>query len=136
MCLASFGLSEADILTWANQRVHAAGSSLRLSGFGDPAVRSGVYVLALLQAVAPECVSSTDILAGLTSDECRLNAMLAISTTHKLGGAIFATWEDVTEARPRMMLCLFAAVMAEDLRRGNARGDLTLAGSTYVGVIE
>ena len=34
-----------------------------------------------------------------------------------MGCRVFCTWEDIVEARPKMMICLFAAAMAEDMRR-------------------
>ena len=42
---------------------------------------------------------------------------LAVSSAHKMGLQVFLVWEDIVQVRPKMMLCLLAAAMAEDLRR-------------------
>ena len=71
----------------------------------------------LLRAVAEECVDAEEILPGGTGEECKLNAKYAISCAFKMGCAVFLVWEDIVEVRPKMVLCLMAAVMAIDMQR-------------------
>ena len=117
--LDELGLGEGDVLEWANCQVrrHDDAFEMRLRGFADAQIRTGVFVLRLLRAVAPECTREELILPGDTEEERAQNARYAISCAHKAGCTVFATWEDVIEGRPRMILCLLAALMAEDLRR-------------------
>ena len=123
--LADLGMQDADVLRWANTKVHAAEGEAEplLASFHDPKIRSGVFVCKLLLAVAPECVRREAIEAGTTAEECKLNAKYAISCAHKAGLVVFATWEDLIEVRPKMTLCLLAAAMAEDMRRASLSKD-------------
>ena len=98
--LGELGVTEADILAWANRRVAAAGKvAQRIETFSDPSLQSGVFLLELLAAVGPECAAAERILAGDSADEQRLNATLAISWAHKMGCTVFATWEDLVRGR-------------------------------------
>jgi len=85
--------------------------------YSDASIRDGVFLLQLLRSVAEDCVKPELILNGATEHERQQNAKYAISCAHKMGSMVFATWEDIVEARPRSILCFLAAAMAEDLRR-------------------
>lgn len=115
--LVGLGVSEKSILSWANSRAQAASRLDAIKSFSDPALQSGVFLLELLAAVAPECVSREQALPGESAEERRLNALYAISCAHKMGFMIFATWEDLVEAQPKAVLLVLAAAMQEDLRR-------------------
>uniref|UniRef100_A0A7S3SBB2 Calponin-homology (CH) domain-containing protein n=1 Tax=Emiliania huxleyi TaxID=2903 RepID=A0A7S3SBB2_EMIHU len=116
--LEALGMGDADMLEWANCQIKRHDEAMpNLRNFADPQIRTGVFLLKLLRSVAPECAREELILSGTTEEERAQNARYAISCAHKAGCTVFATWEDVVEGRPRMMLCLLAAIMAEDLRR-------------------
>lgn len=129
--LAQLGLGEADVLRWANCQLRrcdamatpagaapaAKATSLSIGSFADPALRSGVALLRVLHAVAPECVDLCQALPGEGAQEAMLNAKYVISCAHKMGCSHFTAWEDVVELRPKMVMCLLAAAMAEDMRR-------------------
>ena len=112
MISAALDTDEKDILAWANRKVAGAGSPLQISSLRDPSLRSGVFLLTLLRAVAPECVDAAEVLGGTTAEECKLNAKYAISCAHKMGCRVFATWEDIVEARAarKLPLCLLVAL--------------------------
>lgn len=120
--LEQLGLGEGHILEWANSQVMACGINMQLHCLTDPVLRSGVFLLHLLRSVAPECVSQDKILSGDDPDEWRQNAMYAISCAHKIGCTVFALWEDIVEVKAKMYLVLFAAAMAEYLRREEVAG--------------
>ena len=124
--LASIGMSEADIVRWANQRAGYSGSVLHIkrcdgslllaaccwvlaltsyyhfSRCGDPSLRTGVFLLQLLGAVALECVDAAEVLPGATERECTLNARYAISCAHKMGCRVFLTWEDIVQVEYKL----------------------------------
>ena len=85
---------------WANQRVGSIGSSLRIERCGDESVRTGVFLLQMLRAVAPECVDEALIYAGGTQQERKLNAKYGISCAQKMGCRVFLTWEDIAQVKP------------------------------------
>jgi len=115
--LADLGMGERDILAWANCTVAREDAALRVNSFSDASLRSGVFILKLARAVAPECVETSEILAGDSREQCELNARYAISCVFKMGCTVFAIWEDIVLVRSKMLMTIFAAVMSEDLRR-------------------
>ena len=115
--LAQLGISDRDVIRWANLRVRGSGSRLQIKKPSDVTLRNGVYLLQLEHAVAPECVSADEMLDGSTALECKLNAKYAVSCSHKMGCRVFLTWEDILEVKPRAMLTLLAAIMAIDMKR-------------------
>ena len=117
--LSSMGMTERDIVRWANQRVGSIGSSLRIERCGDESVRTGVFLLQMLRAVAPDCVDEAQVYGGGTQQECKLNAKYGISCAQKMGCRVFLTWEDIVQAKPKMVLTLLAAAMQQDMLRRN-----------------
>ncbi|EOD10252.1 hypothetical protein EMIHUDRAFT_67717, partial [Emiliania huxleyi CCMP1516] len=108
--LDELDMDSAHVLAWANARVLSAGCDVQLSKFGDPAVKSGVFLLELMRAVAPLAIREDLIKPGITELERQLNAKLAISTAHKMGARVFCGWQDILEARPKLVLSMIAAV--------------------------
>ena len=88
-----------------------------LTRCGDPSLRTGVFLLQLLGAVAPDCVVAKEVLSGATERECTLNARYAISCAHKMGCRVFLTWEDIAQVKPKMVLTLLAAAFQQDMLR-------------------
>uniref|UniRef100_A0A7S0LPT6 Calponin-homology (CH) domain-containing protein n=1 Tax=Coccolithus braarudii TaxID=221442 RepID=A0A7S0LPT6_9EUKA len=115
--LDELGMTESDMLGWANCQVARIDPSRQINGFSDVRLRSGVFLLQLALSVAPECVEAAKILPGETAEECEINARYAISCVLKMGACVFAVWEDIVEVRPKLLMTIFAAVMAEDLHR-------------------
>ena len=56
------------------------------------------------------------VTAGKTPEDKKLNARLAISCARRAGCMIFALWEDVVEAKPKMLLVMFATLMQLDIK--------------------
>ena len=146
------------LIGWANRRVGEAdagggggggggGGALRITRFDDPKLHTGFYLLRLLRVVAPAAVDATEIRFGATLAEAEANAKLLVPSAQALlagnaklqrraslggsgGGAVFASWEDVVECRPKMLLCLLASLKCEDERRvaaANRKASLPLA---------
>jgi len=137
--IASLGMESEHVLAWANASVAATGSKRRINGFGDAKLKDGVFVLQLLHSVSPECVDEDLILEAEEGDddpldehEKKTNAMYAVSSAHKIGCKVFLVWQDIVEARSKMILCLFVAAMQIWMERrrlstGQARGLSTIA---------
>jgi plastin-1 len=112
------------------------GNALRITRFDDPKLHNGFYLLSLLRAIAPAAVEARAVHLGATTAHAEANAKLLVPSAQALlaaaplgtglrrasvggalGGTVFATWEDVVECRPKMLLCLLAALKCEDERR-------------------
>ena len=81
--------------------------------------RPECHLPAVHSDVAPECVDARNVLPGETEHERELNARYALSCVLKMGCVTFIVWEDIVEARAKMILTVLAALMAEELRRAH-----------------
>ena len=104
------------MLKWANEKVAEHSGLLPVKKLSDATLASGVYVLTLLKAVAPRSVDMNQVTPGMTAQEKKLNARLAISCARRAGCMIFALWEDIVETKPKMLLVMFATLMQLDLK--------------------
>jgi len=116
-------LTDDAILRWANETVAASGSSRKLTSFGDASLGDSLFFADLLNAVRPgsikrEVLANTP--AGRTGsqweedkrhDEKKANAKYVLTVARKLGCAVFLTWEDMLECRPKMMFSFCATIM-------------------------
>ncbi|KIZ00514.1 Fimbrin-1 [Monoraphidium neglectum] len=98
----------------------------RLFGsFRDPSLATGVAVLQVLGAVSPGCVDPAFIAPGADAAEREANARYALAVARRIGVSTFLLWNDVTsvdewvglQVQPRLMLVLFAALMAFDQQK-------------------
>jgi plastin-1 len=107
-----FEADEASILAWANERVVAScgDPAVALASFKDPSLATSVYLLHLLSSVR-SVVNWELVSGGTTPDEKAQNAKYLISVARKLGAAVFCTWEDIVEVKPKMILLLVASVV-------------------------
>jgi len=129
--LAQLGVAgergEERIIEWANARVaegaddgsnsHEDRIGMKINSFSDASLGDGTFLLRLLHAVSPDSVDRDQILAATTEEQRKLNAIYAISCAHKMGCTVFVNWEDLVQVEPKMMMLVFAAAMAEDIRR-------------------
>ena len=104
--------SDDELIKWANERAAAAGQK-PIRDFSDKSLSSGLYLIELLAAVEPRAVDRALVTPGSTDDEKKLNAKYAISSVRKLpGAALFCTWEDLVDVRPKMILSFVATLMS------------------------
>jgi len=110
-------VSEAQIVAWANDRLRGAGKKVQIgaSGFKDQVLKNGVVILDLVDAIQPNSVDFGLVAPGDSEQDLLDNAKLAISTARRSGAVVFALPEDIVEVKPKMMMTIFAALMAVDL---------------------
>eukprot|EP01139_Manchomonas_bermudensis_P010432 Amastigsp_a340456_90.p1 type:complete len:632 gc:universal Amastigsp_a340456_90:2001-106(-) len=107
-------ISDADIIAWANAKARAGGSRQTMGDFRDPNLRSGIFVLDLINAIRPGTVEAENVTDGVSDENALANSKYAIALARRLGCAIFLLPEDVVEVQPKMMLTLFGSLMAVD----------------------
>lgn len=141
------GVSEEDILAWANRRLQqvqplhvqipdgssCSGSSQsemgsghiqqqgvvpRIRSFKDPALSSGVVLLQLLHAMDPAAVDLSYVAPGATAEQRESNAKYALNVADRMGCSLFLIWEDLVDLQLNMVLVLLASLMYLDLRQG------------------
>jgi len=103
---------DKDIIDWANGKLSG---KARISGFKDNSLSNAMPIAYLIEAIRPDSIDFS-LLFENPSDEQKLqNANYVISAGRKIGAVIFALPEDVVEVKNKMMLTLFAALMAVDI---------------------
>ncbi|KAL5112475.1 Plastin-3 [Taenia crassiceps] len=115
-------ISERGIIDWVNGRLAGANKARRISvgaGFSDFELRNGLLIIDLLEAISPGCVDYSVVNEGLTPEERLSNAQYAITVARRIGAKIYAVPEDITEVKPRMLMTVFACIMAIDLEKNH-----------------
>lgn len=114
-------IGDAELIEWANARVAEASTSfltsdepMAIGSFKDVAgLRSGRYLLTLLEALKPGTVDRALVCLGADEDlDYKSNAKYAISVARKLGATLFLLPEDIVQVKPKMLLTFIGSLMA------------------------
>ncbi|UZJ51374.1 hypothetical protein CBS101457_000694 [Exobasidium rhododendri] len=106
------GVTDQDMIRWANEKVKANGKASTMKSFRDPSIKNAIFFLDLLDGLRKGIVDYSLVTRGSTEEECRMNAKLAISIARKLGALIFLVPEDIVELRQRLILTFVGSLMA------------------------
>ncbi|KAI9356245.1 calponin homology domain-containing protein [Zopfochytrium polystomum] len=109
-------ISEKDMVDWANDTVRRGGKTTSISQLRDLSLRSGLFLLDLLNGIRKGAVNYELVSCGteITDEAAKMNAKYAISIARKLGATIFVLPEDIVEVRPKMILTFVGTLMALD----------------------
>ncbi|KAG7277696.1 hypothetical protein CRUP_024516 [Coryphaenoides rupestris] len=109
-------VTDDTIVSWVNQTLSLAGKAT-ISGFKDSSISKSIPVLDLIDAIQPGSVRY-DLLKtdDLTEEEKLNNAKYAISTARKIGARVYALPEDLVEVKPKMVMTVFACLMARGMK--------------------
>jgi len=99
--------TESQILSWANKRVK---DEHQIKAFNDPAIPDCRFLFDLLASVEPRAVDPAIIMEGDDAASKENNAKYVLSVARKLGAQIFMVWEDIMEAKGKM-IHIFIATM-------------------------
>lgn len=103
-------ICERDILAWANRKLASAGAPI-LCSFRDPTISNGVPVMNLINTVKPHSIDKSMVLKDKLA-----NCRIAISTARKIGARVYALPEHIRDANPKMVVTVFACLMALDIQ--------------------
>jgi hypothetical protein len=103
-------ISDEQIVQWANNKCASAGKNSSIRNFKDQNIGNITPVADLVDAIRPGTIDYS-----LLGGEPHNDANYVISAGRKIGAVIFALPEDITEVNPKMVLTLYAALMAVDL---------------------
>lgn len=107
-------LVEKEIVDWVNNKLKAAGKDTCIRSFQDPAIATAHPVIDLIDAIKPDSINYSQVKPGNNDEERMDNAKYAISMARKAGARIYALPEDITEVKPKMVMTVFACLMARD----------------------
>ncbi|XP_032367090.1 plastin-2 [Etheostoma spectabile] len=110
-------VTDDTIVSWVNDTLTHAGKH-KISGFKDLSISSSMPVLDLIDSIQPGSIRY-DLLKteDLTEDEKLNNAKYAISMARKIGARVYALPEDLVEIKPKMVMTVFACLMARGMKR-------------------
>lgn len=98
------GVTDMEMVQWANNKVKAGGKSSVMKSFKDSSLSNAVFFLDLLHAIKPGYVDYNLVNdPARTDEEKKSNAKLAISIARKLNALIFLVSEDIVDVRPRLV---------------------------------
>lgn len=107
-------LDEAKIVEWVNRKLKEAGKTTSIRGFNDSSISTAIPVIDLVDAIKSGSINYTQVLSGSSSEEKIANSKYAISMARKIGAKVYALPEDIAEVKPKMVMTVFACLMARD----------------------
>lgn len=130
--------TDREIIQWVNEKLSASGKSSQIKSFQDSSLADARPVLDLIDAIKPGTIDYA-LVQGRgqeqVGDRARPapprqahleNAKYAITCGRKIGAKIYALPEDIVEVKPRMVMTVFACLMARDympdMRESNGGG--------------
>lgn len=105
---------EKEIVQWVNSKLAGAGKSTSLRNFQDAAIRDGKVIIDLIDAIKPGSINYENVKDGGNAEENLENAKYAVSMARKIGARVYALPEDIAEVKPKMIMTVFACLMAMD----------------------
>ncbi|XP_022782444.1 plastin-3-like [Stylophora pistillata] len=108
-------IEDKDIVEWVNDKLKAANKTSSIASFQDPTISTSLAVLDLVDAIKAGIVEYDMVSAGETDEEKHENAKYALSVARKIGATTYALPDDLVEVKPKMVLTVFACLMATAL---------------------
>ncbi|KAK8727308.1 hypothetical protein OTU49_009806 [Cherax quadricarinatus] len=105
---------EAEIITWVNSKLKEAGKTSSIRSFQDSSLQNALAVIDLVDAIKPGTINYDVVKITKDEEDNIANAKYAISMARKIGARIYALPEDFTEVKPKMIMTVFACLMARD----------------------
>ncbi|CAB1347138.1 unnamed protein product, partial [Coregonus sp. 'balchen'] len=110
-------VNDDTIVTWVNDTLTQAGKGT-ISGFKDGSIATSMPVLDLIDAIQLGSIRYDLIkVEDLTEEEKLNNAKYAISMARKIGARVYALPEDLVEVKPKMVMTVFACLMARGMKK-------------------
>lgn len=132
-------VDEAKIVEWVNGKLEAAQKTSRIRSFNDASISTAIPVIDLVDAIKADSINYDQVLPGNGPEEKLANSKYAISMARKIGAKVYALPEDIAELKPKMVMTVFACLMARDYVPGASEpamstsstgGDSSLSSST------
>lgn len=111
-------VKDEQIIKWVNEKLESHEKTSRIANFKDPTISSGQSIIDLIDSIKPKSVYYPAVSKDDTEEGKFSNAKFAISMARKVGARIYALPEDVVEVNPKMVMTIFACLMACELKNG------------------
>lgn len=109
-------IKEEEIIAWVNEKLTDGAKDSRITCFKDVSISNGKSVIDLIDSIKPGVIRYNMLAEGetLSNDDKLSNAKYAISMGRKIGAKLYALPEDLVEVKAKMVLTVFACMMAVD----------------------
>ncbi|XP_071795457.1 plastin-3-like [Asterias amurensis] len=106
-------ISDKVVVDAVNEKLEQAGKTSRITSFQDPSIADSRVILELVDAIRENAVNWANYNESASSDEEMLgNAKYALSMARKIGAPVYALPEDIVEVKPKMVMTVFACLIA------------------------
>ncbi|XP_017782182.1 PREDICTED: plastin-2 isoform X2 [Nicrophorus vespilloides] len=105
---------EKEIVQWVNKKLSDANKKSSIKSFQDSSIADATVVIDLIDSIKPGAINYDLIKTGGSVEDNLDNAKYAISMARKNGARVYALPEDITEVKPKMVMTVFACLMALD----------------------
>lgn len=105
---------EKEIVQWVNKKLAGGGKESSIKNFQDSSISNAKVVLDLIDSIKPGSINYSLVKNEGNPEDKMDNAKYAISMARKIGARVYALPEDITEVKPKMVMTLFACLMALD----------------------
>eukprot|EP00010_Vexillifera_abyssalis_P002920 CAMPEP_0201551642 /NCGR_PEP_ID=MMETSP0173_2-20130828/8489_1 /ASSEMBLY_ACC=CAM_ASM_000268 /TAXON_ID=218659 /ORGANISM="Vexillifera sp., Strain DIVA3 564/2" /LENGTH=536 /DNA_ID=CAMNT_0047961949 /DNA_START=10 /DNA_END=1620 /DNA_ORIENTATION=+ len=110
-------IGDNEIIEWANSTCAGASKQSKISSFKDSKIASSLPIADLIDAIRPGSINYDLIEQTQNEEELLKNARYVITVGRQQGAVIFALPEDVVEVMPKMVMTLYAGLMAVGLSK-------------------
>ena len=107
-------IKDEEIIAWVNGKLQTGGKETKITCFKDPNISSSRCVFDLIDAIKPGFIRYNMVTDGESEEDKQSNAKYAISMARKIGAKLYALPEDLVEVKTKMVLTVFACMMAVD----------------------
>ncbi|XP_075262125.1 plastin-3-like isoform X2 [Convolutriloba macropyga] len=109
---------DKSIIEFTNNKLSSSGKQTSISSFKDSTICNSLAIIDLIDCIKPKVVDYTlvNLDCGTDSEAKLNNAKLAINWARKVGARIYALPDDIVEVKPKMVLTVFACLMARALQ--------------------
>ncbi|XP_018608868.1 plastin-1 [Scleropages formosus] len=106
------------IIQWVNCTLKKGKKDTLISSFKDKSISTSLPVIDLIDTIAPSAIKAEMVKReDIEEDDKINNAKYAISVCRKIGAKVYALPEDLVEVKPKMVLTVFACLMALGLKK-------------------
>ncbi|KAL4635860.1 plastin-1-like [Arapaima gigas] len=111
-------VNDQTIIQWVNDTLKKGKKDTFISSFKDKSISTSLPVIDLIDTIAPNAIKAEMVKRGhIEEDEKINNAKYAISVCRKIGAKVYALPEDLVEVKPKMVLTVFACLMALGVKK-------------------
>lgn len=109
-------INDAAIIEWANAKLKEGGKKSSFTGFNDSTLSDGRTIIDLIDCIRRGMINYDLVKDGASEEDKMSNAKYAISMARKAGAKVYALPEDIVDVKQKMIMTIFACLMARDMR--------------------